>query len=339
MQGTLVVRGRVDDGQDVLNTHADISSRIFCLHAHGIDELAGVATLGASIRNRNLTMQSLRLILMLYLLAFAGVVRAFEEPENWARVLFNEFTSGRPAPRISTLDPSLDLDRAYLIQRFFQRLQSATDQLSGYRTGSTGVLPSQQYRLTTPIVGALFETGRIATGDRIDLADHPGLMIECHVGFVIDADIQRPPESADELAALIREVRPVLELPRLYFDGAAVTVPDLIAANGSGGLYILGAPLPTKDAATVNALFVEVSHDGAVIDRGRATNVMNDQSVALQRLIEALLRRGYRIAAGQVLLTGALGDTVPAAPGHYRVEFRDAGVIEFDVSDTSVPKS
>lgn len=284
-------------------------------------------------------MQLLRLALTLSLFIAPGLSRAFEEPENWARLLFNEYTNGRATPRLSAIDPSLDIERAYLIQRFFLGLRSATDQISGYRTGLTGVLPSQQYRLTTPIIGALFETGRIASGASIDLADHPGSMIECQVGFVLNADIERLPESADELAGLIREVRPVLELPRLHFDGAAVTVPDLIAANGSGGLYIAGAPLPAKDAARVNALFVEVSHEGTVIDRGRATNVMNDQYLALRSLIEALLRRGYRIEAGQLLLTGALGDSVPVERGHYRVEFRDAGVIEFKVIDTSVPRS
>ncbi|MCC6203092.1 MAG: hypothetical protein IT494_08830 [Gammaproteobacteria bacterium] len=284
-------------------------------------------------------MQSIRVSLALCLLLVPIFVRAFDEPENWARVLFTEQASGRPMPLITAIDPSLDIDRAYRIQRFFQQLRSATDQISGFRMGPTGVPPSQQYRLTVPITGVLFENGRVASGATIDLADHPGMMVECHVGFVIAAPIEHPPGPDQDLARLVREVRPVIELPRLHFDGTAVTVPDLIAANGSGGLFIVGAPLPNTEPTTVNALFVELYRGDTVIDRGRASNVMNDQYLALSTLIRTLLAHGQRIEPGQLLLTGALGDSLLAEPGRYRAEFRDAGVVEFEVRDTGPPGS
>lgn len=283
-------------------------------------------------------MQSIRALTTLCLLFAISTVGAFEEPENWARLLFNEFSSGRPLPLISAIDPSLDLNRAYAIQRVFTRLRSAGDQISGYRAGHTGVPPSQQYKLREPILGALFSTSSVAAGGTIELAEHPASVIECQIGFVIDQAITQQLDPDTDLGALIREVRPVVELPRLYFAAAAgVTVPDLVAANGSGGLYIVGEPLRARDPETVNALFVELRYGGEIIDRGRATNVMGDQYAALRWMINALLARGQRIEAGQMLLTGALGDSIPAESGRYRAEFRDAAAIEFTIRDDARP--
>jgi 2-keto-4-pentenoate hydratase len=81
----------------------------------------------------------------------------------------------------------------------------------------------------------------------------------------------------------------------------------------------------------VNAVSVCLRRDGEVLHEARSGDLMGDQWDALKWLVNRVIELGYVVAAGQLLMTGALGGAHPAVPGRYAADFSELGVIEFAV--------
>jgi 2-keto-4-pentenoate hydratase len=71
--------------------------------------------------------------------------------------------------------------------------------------------------------------------------------------------------------------------------------------------------------------------DGELLQSGGSAEVLGSQRTALVWLINQILARGYTIAAGHLLMTGAIGGMQPAKPGNYSAEFGDLGAIDFKI--------
>ena len=115
----------------------------------------------------------------------------------------------------------------------------------------------------------------------------------------------------------------VMVLDQRFENRAAVRAPDLVAVNGAHTHVVVGKPFARPEPTIVDAQFIEVLHEGNVIDRAKATNVMGSQAYALQWLINELVRRGLAIVPGQLLVTGPLAEPMPISPGTYTVDFWD----------------
>ncbi|MBT8446220.1 MAG: hypothetical protein HKO62_11065 [Gammaproteobacteria bacterium] len=265
-------------------------------------------------------------------LAMAGSVSAFEDPKTWAQLLYNEHRVGRPQPVITAIDPELDMAEAYRIQAHFVALASSGEAPAGFKAGLTSPVARYRFRVNRPLAGVLFAAGRRKASAEVVRAEYPGLRIECELGFTLAQAVDLPLADTTELAALLGSVAPVVELPIVNFDaGAPPRAVDLAAGNVGSALYIVGRTFSIGDPGHLDEEFVQLYHDGKVIDRGKATNVMGGQLDALLWLVNHTVARGITIQPGQLLLTGAMGGMVPAEPGRYRAEFRSGGIIPFTV--------
>lgn len=274
----------------------------------------------------------LRCCALLLSLAAAGPAPAFEDPHTWAQLLYNEHRVGRPQPVITAIDPGLDMMDAYRIQSRYVALAGGEAAVGGFKAGLTSPVARYRFRVDRPLAGVLFNAGRRAPAAEIRRAEYPGLRIECELGFTLNRAVDLPLADTAELARLLASVAPVVELPRVNFDGdGPPRAVDLVAGNVGSALYIVGRSFSIGDPAYLDTEFVQLYRDGKVVDRGKATNVMGAQLEALLWLVNHTVARGITVQPGQLLLTGAMGAMVPAEPGDYRAEFRSGGVIPFTV--------
>jgi 2-keto-4-pentenoate hydratase len=90
---------------------------------------------------------------------------------------------------------------------------------------------------------------------------------------------------------------------------------DTIADNASSGLFVLGARPVKLDAFDVAACGMTIERRGDQVSVGNGAACLGNPLNAAVWLADAMVRVGQPLAAGDIVLTGALGPMVAVAPG------------------------
>ena len=211
---------------------------------------------------------------------------------------------------------NLGIDGAYALQKAVVAAVSGGS-VAGLKAGLTASAAQAQFGVTHPLLGSLYEQGRLAPGVSLDSA--PGVMLECEIGVVIDE--RGVPQSAG----------PVIEVPRMAFaDADDVNGVNLLACNIAADRYIVGPQLPML--ASHAEVEVRLIRDGQTVSAAPATEALGGLGPAVEWMLREARLRGLPIAEGMLLITGAIGGIHPATPGSYRAEYGPLGSIEFTVT-------
>jgi len=275
-----------------------------------------------------------------------ALAAAIDGTEKQVDVIYQAWTQGKPSPVISHTMATFTLDDAYAIQRGYVEKRLQKDSIRGYKGGMTTAQAQKQFGVEEPVVGVLFMSGEVIAIDdkpaQINFADFHRMMIETEVGYVFDKRIDAPLASVDELKQCIRAVVPAIELPDLGFsDSAHLRGLDIVANNVSAKRFIIGTASDQKKFFADNALdniSVELHCNDRPLNIGKATDVMGSQWQAALWEVNKLLKLGYKIEPGQVLISGAIGRMVPAMPGLCVADFGAFGKMTFDIKVDAVPK-
>lgn len=220
---------------------------------------------------------------------------------------------GGTLPKMPT---GLSLEDAYALQK---RVVAAVagGAVAGLKAGMTAAAGQQAFGLTHPLIGSLYESGRLAPG--VSFSSAPGVSLECEIGIVVDGD--GAPKSAG----------PVIEVPRMAFaDEADRNGPNLIGCNIAADRYIVGEQQPLRDS--YGDVQITLTRDGEEVCSAPASDALGGPQAALAWMLNEARERGLEIEDGMLLITGACGGIHPAEPGHYVADYGDFGRIEFTVT-------
>ena len=277
----------------------------------------------------NKRIKKYRVIAIGFVLLMALQVHAQNPPLATMIVQMKQAIKGqRPYPVLSQqFGDSFTVTKAYQVQQALVLGQRAV----GFKGGLTTVAGQKKFALTEPIGGVLIKPLLIANDAvlSIDSSQYNRLMLELELGFVLKHDIAKPIVSIEALKQQIAFVHPVIELPDLGFEKTPRLLGvDIIATNAAAHSVLVGegsASLMTD----LNELEVALYKNDQLILTGQGSDAMGDQWQALLWLINHSLKQGYRLEAGQLLITGALGKMLAAEPGEYRATFADHGELQF----------
>jgi 2-keto-4-pentenoate hydratase len=273
-----------------------------------------------------------RATLLICLLLLSAPALAWSTLQDWATVVATQIKAKQPLPVLSAYGASLNLPDAYAIQKLVVQNLATTDHISGFKAGLTRPRGQVEFNVREPVAGVIFDNGLLRGDVTLHLRDFKRLTIAPALGFVLKAPVTHPLTDLAQLTPLIGAVMPVVDFSDFRFEReSGVSATDLVAGNMAFARLLVGKPLATMDAATVNGVLVELSHDDAVVDRGRAVNVMGSQHTALFWLINKTLAQGWKLHAGMLLVTGGFSDPVLARPGRYAAKFWDATDLRFTV--------
>lgn len=210
----------------------------------------------------------------------------------------------------------LGFDEAYEIQLAVVAAV-AGGRIAGRKAGMTALAARQQLGIEHPLLGSLYDYGRMAPG--VSFPGNPGVMLECEIGVVVDA------QGAANTAG------PVIEVPHMAFaDAEDLNGVNLVACSIAADRFIAGAQLPLLDSyAEVEVTF---TRNGETLSSAPATEALGGPREALQWMLEESRLRGFPVADGMLFITGACGGLHPAKPGHYRAYYGVLGSIEFTVT-------
>lgn len=250
-----------------------------------------------------------------------------------AEILFKAHSTGKKIPVLSLQFPGLDESFAYNVQKIFveKYMKEFASTAAGFKAGLTSTRAMKRFGRKTPVAGVLFTSGDATRIREINRGNYRVLMMETEIGFIVERVILRPLEDAAELKRYIRYAVPVIELPEMGFvQMEAVKGPDIIAANVGSAGYVLGKKKKIHDL-DLNAVEVTVSRNNEVVNTGIGSDAMGDQWQAALWLANTMIKNGWEIQPGHILITGALGKMVPAKPGSYIADYGSFGIIRVEV--------
>lgn len=273
------------------------------------------------------------------LLAGPIVLNLFASPAQadeaaLAEAIWQADAAGAETPRVSVLDPAIDLEGAYRVQQLIvDRRLAAGDSVAGYKNGLTGKLAHWWFDIDAPVFGVIPGSGLRKSGDTIGVPQGRHMLLEPEVAIVAGVRIDAPVADVAALRPLIRGVAPVIEAPAAGFPESQVrklTVADIVANNVSAHILIVGQERPA-DGLDLARLQATLSRDGNQLSKGTGADAMGDPWESALWLVNVAVKRGRVIEPGHYLSTGVLGKRIEAEPGRYTADFGELGTIEFVV--------
>jgi 2-keto-4-pentenoate hydratase len=225
------------------------------------------------------------------------------------------------------IDETLTIASVYPIQTRVVRHELKGAQPAGFKAGLTSAQSQARFRATQPVAGVLARSGLQQPCSTISLTQWRGLNIETEVAMRIGTPIRRRLDSIEVLRDHVDAIAAAIELPNLYFDSPAeVTAADIVASNVGAAAYILGE-FVASTLRDPNEISPRLICNGTEVNKGYARDALGDQWQAALWLVNTMIEQGWTLESGQILLTGALGRMVPAAPGECSAEYGSWGTM------------
>lgn len=241
-----------------------------------------------------------------------------------AEILAAFDAGGQIAPLAGRV-PGFGKADAYAVTAELRRLrQMRGEKPVGRKIGFTNRGIWAEYAVYEPIWGDMYDTtvADAAVGMTLIVSHLPEPRIEPEIVLGIAGEI-RPGMTPVELFEAVGWIAHGFEIVQSVFPAWRFAAEDCIADGGLHGRLAVGPRLavgtanraPLFDALT--SFTIELSQDGAVVDRGTGANVLDGPVHALSHLVEVLARdpANPMLRPGEMVTTGTLTRAFPVVPG------------------------
>jgi 2-keto-4-pentenoate hydratase len=213
------------------------------------------------------------------------------------------------------LDPRVARGMHAMLATRRARLE-AGDRRLGWKLAFGSPAGMEQLGISAPLVGFLVESGRIDDGGTCPVGRWGRPVVEAEVAAHLAKDV--PPGSGREgAAAAIGALGPALEIVEL--SDRSTDVEEVLAANIYQRHVVLGRPSPGASLDGVSGL---VLVNGREVARTEDPQEMPGELGGLvAHVADVLGEVGERLAAGEVVITGAVVPPIPVGGGEH-VTFR-----------------
>jgi 2-oxo-3-hexenedioate decarboxylase len=245
-----------------------------------------------------------------------------------------ELRRSRTAGKGLTVDhPELDVRTAYAVQEAGVRLLAREGERPiGYKLGLTSRAKQAQMGVAEPLYGVLTDAMPLETGEPLRAAEHIQPRVEPEIAFLIGADLAGERVGAAQVLAATAAVTAAVDVIDSRYAGYSFTLADVVADNASAARLLLGAARHPAGAVDLRLVGCLLEHNGGLLATAAGAAALGHPAAAVAWLVRALARRGRGLAAGDLVLSGALTEAVPVAPGDVVVAtFDRLGTVELPV--------
>ena len=222
----------------------------------------------------------------------------------------------RTCTAIAPLTDEVDLtiDQAYAVQEATLDLLDPEWDRTAAKLGLTSRAKQAQMNVDEPLYGWYVRGAALEIGEPLDTADWIQPRVEPEIAFRIGTDLSGAAVTSAQVLAVTEAVMPALDVLDSRFAGYRFTLPDVVADDASAARYVLGSPVDVTgiDLATVGCVF---EHNDELVATAAGAAVLDHPAGAVAWFVRKLAERGQHLAAGSVVLAGALTAAVPLAPG------------------------
>jgi 2-oxo-3-hexenedioate decarboxylase len=230
---------------------------------------------------------------------------------------------------LTTAGP-FDLSTAYAVQDAVVADRVARGSVVvGAKLGLTSVAKQRQMNVDEPLYGWLTGDMALDVGQVLRCENYIQPRCEPEVAFLLRTDLSGAHVTATHVLAATEAVFPAIDVLDSRYAGYAFTLPDVVADNASAAGFVLGGQATDPTGIDLRLTGVVLEKNGELVATAAGAAVLGHPAASVAWLVRALAARGRGLEAGQVVLSGALTEAVPVAPGDVVVaRFDRLGTIE-----------
>lgn len=198
----------------------------------------------------------------------------------------------------------------------------------GYKAGLTNPAVQKRFNTDAPVWGELYAPMLLKNGATVDAKFGARPLFEADMLVRISSANINQAKTPEDVLKSIDQVIPFIELPDLVvmappkLNGAAVA-----AINVGARLGVLGEPMAVQRTAAfsdaLRDMVVVVKGDGAEIDKGKGSDVLEHPLNAVVWLAQDLASQGLTLKKGDLISLGSFSKLLPPKPGlNVEVEYQ-----------------
>jgi len=205
---------------------------------------------------------------------------------------------------------------AYRIQMINVDRRVATGRrIAGRKVGLTSIAMQKMFGVSEPDFGHLFDDMMLQSGAQCRVASLINPRLEPEIAFVLARGLRGPGITRDDVMAAAEYVTPALEIIDSRIRDWKISLPDTIADNASSARVVLGERKTKPSAIDLAAVAMTLQKNGAVVEQGVGAAVLGHPAEPVAWLANKLAEFEQKLAAGSVIIPGALCRAVPVAAG------------------------
>ncbi|PTQ73539.1 2-keto-4-pentenoate hydratase [Celeribacter persicus] len=230
--------------------------------------------------------------------------------------LWKAWEEGVPAEPIRGLLDEGDVDAAYAVQEINTKRWLGGEErvLSGRKIGLTSVAVQKQLGVDQPDYGMLFADMEYMDGEEIPMSAVQQPKVEAEIAYIVAAPLTGGHITMVDLMASIGYVVPALEIVGSRVKDWDIRITDTIADNASSGLYVLGQTPKRPGDFDPRLCGMVMTRNNEPVSVGAGAACMGSPLNASLWLARTMAKAGRPLGPGDVILSGALGPFVAAAP-------------------------
>ena len=246
--------------------------------------------------------------------------------EQAARELRDAYMQGSVAPIAPRLIPNT-VAAGYAVQEVNTRHWVRQGRrIVGAKIGLTSAAVRAQIGVEEPDFGILFADMQVEDGATISTDRLSQPRIEAEIAFGIGSELSGSGLTRDTVAAATAWIAPAIEIVASRIEGWRCAIADTVADNASAGLFVVGAERIDLDPSRLPSLAMSLTADGQPVSTGVGAASMGNPLDAVLWLANMLADLGRPLQEGDIVLSGALGPLIEAAPEiDYVVEIETLG--------------
>ena len=241
------------------------------------------------------------------------------DTEALARQLDEAWESRNSIAPLSESESLEDVDQAYEIQTKWSELRlSRGERIIGRKIGLTSFAMQEQLGVDEPDYGSLWDSRYFpAQGGRAEMPAEAFLQpfLEGELAFLIGRALAGPDITLQEALAATDALAVAVEVVDSRIEDWNIKLPDTIADNASYGGFTTGPwsrSLRETDLRTVGML---INQSGSRVAEGMGSASLGHPAEAVAWLANKLASFGTSLEPGDIVLSGSLGNAVPAQQG------------------------
>jgi 2-keto-4-pentenoate hydratase len=235
-----------------------------------------------------------------------------------ASELAESYLQKTPARAIA---PNLTLEEAKEIQQqFLGEIREELGPVVGYKAGLTSETAQQQFNVSQPLLGTLFQQMLLPNGQIISPQFGSRPMSEGDLMVRVGSEEINNAKTPQEALASLDAVIPFIELPDLvYSQDVKLNGPAILAINVGARYGVVGEPIllsPTEEwEGRLKNLTLEIlDADGKVLATGKGSNLLGNPLNVVLWIRDSLRAEGKQLRKGDLLSLGTITPLMPVKP-------------------------
>lgn len=237
-------------------------------------------------------------------------------PADLAARLVDAVTKRAGIEALTTTAGPFDVETAYEVQDALIADRVARgNPVVGAKLGLTSAAKQKQMNVDDPLYGWLTTDMSLDVGQALRCGDFIQPRCEPEIAFLLGRDLDGAHVTAAHVLAATAAVFPAIDVLDSRYAGYAFTLPDVVADNASGAAFLVGGHAVDPHGIDLRLTGVVFEKNGELVATASGAAVLGHPAASVAWLVRALATRGRGLAAGQVVMSGALTEAVAVAPG------------------------